>query len=214
MTTIVSDTFTDTTSTSLDAHTPDVRPGSNMWYGFTTGDAFINAADQAEATGAFVGCYIQSGVSDGILSAVFANFSEAIDTRLQIVFRAADVDEWADHLKAFIYRSADGGFVSLGLEQNVADTGTVIWELDPGAVSAAGPHTMRVEFNGTSVSVYWNDVLQHGGPSTVSVHLTNTVVGLGFANGGDGTIDDFLLTDITASPADLFVTHNRRIRVR
>lgn len=194
---VVYDTFTDVTNTSLDAHTPDVAP-SGGWVGFTTGDIFINASDQAVAIGEHVGGYIQSGISDGVLSATIGAFNEVTDTRLGIHFRATNADEWADHWTAFVYRSADGGFRQIGLEHSVAGVGTEDWVVDPGDISAAGPHELKVEFYGASIKVYWNGV-QQGTTTASNIHLTNTKVGISFANGGFGYFDNFQLLSIVSA---------------
>jgi hypothetical protein len=96
MATVVLDNFTDTDGTSLDAHTPDTRPGSNMWtelvgnWQITSNRAVIvTATNQAKAT-------IDSGTADGVISASLLRNGGTNSTQRDtaILFRYTDASNY------------------------------------------------------------------------------------------------------------------------
>lgn len=184
---VVADSFTGTDGTALNGRAPDTAPASRTWSGST--DITIQSNTARSAT-AFKSIGIDSGISAGYVEADVGDFSTSGDTRLALLFRMGASVSSTNRWIAFVYRTGDGGFRRVGLQKVVAGTGTELIAIDPGAISATGPHTLRAEFDGDQIAVFWNGV-QIGTTQTDSALQTNTWVGIDFANGGGGYVDNY-----------------------
>lgn len=188
-TTLVYDTFTDSDSTALASHTPDIDTVGGGWT--ASNGTWDIQSNQANNTGSNPGgpnwiATIDCGVSD-------CEFS--IDQELPasssngFVFRYSD----NDNLNAVLLSSGAGGYLAIydrsgGTWTERANvTGT-------GSTSSGTLYTITGSISGTSVTA--NDNGSECSYGSLSVNPTSTIVGFraGSAGAGTGNIDNLTVT--------------------
>ncbi len=180
--TLLQDSFTDTNGTGLAAHTMTVGPG---WTVYSGGPTIATNKFNEATTSAVVRAASDAGQADVTAQIVVTlpavgDFAHGMSLRL--------VDD-SNQLAAFL--SAAGKY---RLSKFVAGVETVLQDFTP-TFAAGETHTLKVVLSGTSVSLYFDGVLQ--GTVTTAQFQTATKFGTFVYNElghGPAIMDDFLVT--------------------
>lgn len=184
--TLLQDAFTDSDGTSLDAHTPNIQVGSNVWSEVAgswqiTSNKAILAANSSGAIATY-----DVGVADQIdISAKFYfNYNGTLTNRFAgLFFRYQDTSNfWLVRM----YSAVD----QLQLVKTVggSETPTVFGlTLDP-----ATEYLLKVNLNGNDIKVYVDNDLKIS--VTDSAHANQTKVGMRLYTGLTDYVDDFLVS--------------------
>ncbi len=176
---LISDSFTDPDSTSLDAHTPDVDWIGGGW-SITNGTNTIQTnRSEPSVGGAWGMSQIDVGVSDFVITGTVVFGGEG---DFKFYFRSIGADD-QDFLSLSIDNYAQGGF---GLARRIAGGYAFIEVSDPDPTGVNGARTMDFRVTAIGDQVTIEDITSDitVGPVTTDIHQTETFIGFG-DSGGD-----------------------------
>ena len=182
------DTFTDTDGVSLTSHLPNTDESGLGWYALNgTWDIQDNQARCSDATAAYRAVVMDAATPNVTLTCKLA----AMNGNTNIIGRVLD---GSNHLQINIY---PGG----GTMQIAKRDGGTVTTLVSTSYTASDGDIVKVEFNGTTVTVYINNVQKL---TTITTFMQYCTL-FGFSKPGvSGTVqrwDDFRIEHIGAMPS-------------